>query len=138
MHQQTLAYIRKFIRGERFLTFTCNPKWPEIWNKHFQNKKSKDRYDIIVRVLHKKQKISSGFSNKEESSVRLMPGWKWLNCKKRGLPHFHKLKTRGEDIVKILSVELTDKDDDPEVFEIINNQLIHDPRGVINPDSPCL
>ena len=41
-------------------------------------------------------------------------------------------------LIKIISAELNDKDDDPELFETIKNQLIHGVCGVINPDSPWM
>ena len=69
MHQQTqdaMAYIRKFRRADLFLTFTCNPKWPEISNELFQNQKvSLDRHDIIVRVFYEKQKKLLGLFKDE-------------------------------------------------------------------------
>ena len=63
--------------------------------------------------------------------------------RERNLPPSHiliwcKLRISGEDVDKIISAELPDKDDDPELHEIIKTQLIHDPCGVFNPDSPCM
>ena len=55
MHQQTqdaMAFIRKFGQADFFLTFTCNPKWPEISDELFQNQKLLDVHDIISRVFH--------------------------------------------------------------------------------------
>jgi hypothetical protein len=28
--QDAMTYVRKFGRSDLFITFTCNPKWPEI------------------------------------------------------------------------------------------------------------
>ena len=74
--------------------------------------------------------------------VSLTPGLQQLNSKRDNLPTDSRTsiwcnqKIRGGD--KIISAELPDKDDNPELFETIKTQLIPDPCGVINPDSPCM
>ena len=50
--QDAIAYIR----ADFSLTFTCNPKWPEISKELFQNQKAHDHHDIIARVFHEKLK----------------------------------------------------------------------------------
>jgi hypothetical protein len=37
-----------------FITFTCNPKWPEISEALLQYQYANDRPDIIIRVFHMK------------------------------------------------------------------------------------
>jgi hypothetical protein len=55
-NQDVMTYVRKFGRPDLFITFTCNPEWPEIKNELFQDQKSLDRHDIISRVFHLKLK----------------------------------------------------------------------------------
>ena len=88
----------------------------------------------------KRKRNSYGFLKKNESLVSLTLGLQQLNGKREDSSHSHtliwcKLKIRGEDVDKILSAELPDKDGDPELYETINTLLIHGPCIVINPDS---
>ena len=52
--QDALAIVRKFGKPDFFITFTCNPEWPEILSELKQNQKPNDRPDICVRVFKQK------------------------------------------------------------------------------------
>jgi hypothetical protein len=59
MHEKNLdimTCVRKFGRLDLFITFTCNPEWPEIKNELFQDQKLFDKHDIISKVFHLKLK----------------------------------------------------------------------------------
>ena len=67
-----------------------------------------------------------------------------IEYQKRGLPHAHflihfadgyKLHT-SFDIDSLISAEIPDPDEDPELYEIIKNCMMHGPCGVLNPNSP--
>ncbi|CEF61709.1 Helitron helicase-like domain-containing protein [Strongyloides ratti] len=49
--QNALAVQRHFGKPHLFITFTCNPKWPEIINSLPKGFKATDRPDIVVRVF---------------------------------------------------------------------------------------
>jgi hypothetical protein len=50
-----LAICRVYGPPDFFVTFTCNPNWPEILESMFEpGQKASDRSDIIVRVFHLK------------------------------------------------------------------------------------
>jgi len=55
-NQDAMTYVSKFGRPDLFITFTCNPEWPEMKNELFQDQKSSYRHDIIYRVFHLKLK----------------------------------------------------------------------------------
>ena len=68
-----------------------------------------------------------------------------IEFQKRGFPYAHiliflhsedKYPTQ-EDINKIISAEIPDQQNDPKLYELISNFMIHDPCGVSNPRSPC-
>lgn len=110
-NQDAMTFVRKFGRPDLFITFTCNPEWPEIKNELFQDQMSFDRHDIISRVFHLKlKKFMHVLKNKCIFGD--------VNChvysvewQKRGLPHCHILlwlqtKIQPAEIDKIISDEI--------------------------------
>ena len=49
-----IAICREYGPPDLFITFTCNPKWPEISLAISNGEQPNDRPDIIVRVFHMK------------------------------------------------------------------------------------
>ena len=64
--------------------------------------------------------------------------------KRMGLHHTHTLITleskprNQEDVDKIVSAEIPDKDVNPQLYEIIVKNNIHGPCGILNPACPCM
>ena len=46
--QDAMAIVREKGKPDIFLTFTCNPRWPEILQSLFENEEPRDRPDIIA------------------------------------------------------------------------------------------
>ena len=68
-----------------------------------------------------------------------------IEWQKRGLPHAHILcwlkteyKIRPNDIDCVISAELPNPDEEPELFAIVSKQMVHGPCGPLNPCSPCM
>lgn len=51
-YQDAMAIVRKFGKPDLFLTYTCNPKSPEILAKLRPGEEPNDRPDLIARVFH--------------------------------------------------------------------------------------
>uniref|UniRef100_UPI00358E883F uncharacterized protein n=1 Tax=Myxine glutinosa TaxID=7769 RepID=UPI00358E883F len=137
--QDAMSYVRKFGHPDLFITFTCNPAWPEIKNVQDSNL----RHDIIARVFSEKQKKLLWLLKKGMIFGDLVAWMYTIEWQKRGLPHSHTLiwckdKIRPDDIDRIISAELPDPEMDPELFKTISTQMIHGPCGSINPRSVCM
>ncbi|GKF68133.1 hypothetical protein Tco_0197812, partial [Tanacetum coccineum] len=64
-----------------------------------------------------------------------------VEIKKRGLPHAHILLflepedklTTATHIDKCIFAEIPDKDEDPELYQIVNDHMMHGPSGAERP-----
>ncbi|KAF1870858.1 hypothetical protein Lal_00030168 [Lupinus albus] len=130
-----------------FLTMTCNPNWPEI--VRFLNPmglKPHDRPDIISRVF--KMKFEELLQDLKKMHVlgKVIAYMYTFEFQKRGLPHAHLLLflhssnkyPSPEDIDRIISGEIPNHNDDPELYNFVKSHMIHGPCGTCNMSSPCM
>ncbi|CAH1430090.1 unnamed protein product [Lactuca virosa] len=130
-----------------FITFTCNPKWPEV--RRFLKDTSlqpEDRPDILCRLF--KIKLDAFIKDLRENHIFgiVQAVVYTIEFQKRGLPHSHiclfmhsdyKLPT-VELIDPIISAEIPNIDEDPELFSLVNEFMIHGPCGAENINCPCM
>ncbi|GFW91034.1 ATP-dependent DNA helicase [Trichonephila clavipes] len=141
--QDALTFVREYERPCLFITFTCNPKWPEITSLLLPGQNSIHRHDITARVFRQKLKSLISFITK---SHVFGPTRCWMysvEWQKRGLPHAHILvwfidKIRPEEIDSIISAEIPDPSTDQLLFDIVTTNMIHGPCGTLNSSSPCM
>ena len=48
--QDAMTLVRQFTKPDLFITFTANPKWPEIQENLYPGQAANDRPDLIIRV----------------------------------------------------------------------------------------
>ncbi|KAI5410637.1 hypothetical protein KIW84_055960 [Lathyrus oleraceus] len=130
-----------------FITFTCNPNWPEIQrllgSVHL---KASDRPDIISRVF--KMKFDEHLSDLTKKSLlgKVLAYMYTIEFQKRGLPHAHILiflhpsnkYPTPSDIDRIILAEIPDQDTNEELYNLVKTHMIHGPCGFANRSSLCM
>jgi hypothetical protein len=53
-YRNAMAIVRAFGKPDLFITFTCNPKWPEITRELLPGQTAVDRPDLVARVFKMK------------------------------------------------------------------------------------
>ncbi|GJW41115.1 replication protein A 70 kDa DNA-binding subunit C-like protein [Tanacetum coccineum] len=122
-----------------FITFTLNPKWPEIAEMlaYFPGQKAHDRPEVGTRVFKLKlTELLDDLTKKHvfgqsEAVVYV------IEFQKRGLPHVHillwleehsKCRTPSE-LYDIISAELPSPTDDPAGYKVVIEYMLHGPCG---------
>lgn len=52
LYQDAMTIVRHFGKPDLFITFTCNPQWPEIKAELMEGQNPSDRNDLTVRVFN--------------------------------------------------------------------------------------
>ncbi|XP_060190424.1 uncharacterized protein LOC132619584 [Lycium barbarum] len=147
-YQDAMALCRWAGYPDLFLTFTCNPKWPEI-NQMLRligQENDGSQVDIICRVFEIKLFHLMQHLKKKKPFGKIIACIYTIEFQKRGLPHAHillflhqTLKSPSTDhIDKIISAELPALEADPNGYNAVKNFMMHGPCGELNPHCPCM
>ncbi|KAL2963053.1 hypothetical protein AAZX31_17G179600 [Glycine max] len=100
-----------------FITFTCNPNWPEIHRLLTPlNLTAIDKPEIISRIFKLKYEHMLSDLTKNHLLGKVVAYMYTIEFQKRGLPH----------------------EDDPELYKLVQNHMVHGPCGILRPASPCM
>ena len=128
-----MASIRVKGKPDFFLTFTCNPKWPEITGSLFEGQPTIHRPDIVARVFHMKVEALLADLLKHDILGHVDAYAMVKEMQKRHLPHIHMLLTimprdkprTSVDVDRVVSAEIPNKDTNPELHRIVTSHMIH-------------
>jgi hypothetical protein len=133
LYLDALPLPQRYHCPDLFVTFTCNPKWPEIQREIPGGSSARDHPDIVARVFWIKFK-SMMEDIVEHQIFGEVLGFVWrIEWQLRGLPHAHLLIILKKairstlDIDAIVSAEIPDPAVFPELFSIISEFQVHTP-----------
>ena len=145
-YQDAMAIIGKLGKPHLFITFTCNPQWPEIRENLFVGQQPHDRPDLVARVYKQKLKELCEDIDKHHIFGIVIGRIHVIEFQKRGLPHAHILAVlrdedapkTAEDVDLIISAEIPDEKKFPRLYKIVTESMVHGPCGPGFPNAPCM
>lgn len=149
MHQQfqdAMGIVRALGKPDLFITFTCNPRWPEILSALTPHQTPSDRPDIVCRIFHQKLNCLLDDLKKKKIFGTVVGGVYVVEFQKRGLPHARMLLILDErdkprtayDFDAIVSTQLPESVKTPRLYEAVLRHMVHNPCGIYNPNAPCM
>ena len=96
-YQDAMAIVSKYGRPDIFLTFTCNPKNPDILENLPDGRRPEDRPDVTSRVFqgHLKELLNDLL---KRHVLRIAIAHIYvIEFQKRGLPHAHLLMISADE-----------------------------------------
>ncbi|XP_072087265.1 uncharacterized protein [Arachis hypogaea] len=113
-YQDAMAICNVVGYPDLFTIFTCNSKWPEV-EDFLKNRKlnAEDRLNIVCRT----------FKTKLDLLIK--------DIKDDKLP-------TADNIDKIISAKIPDKELNPEYLEVVEKHMMHGPCGLARKDSSCM
>lgn len=145
-YQDAMSIVSRFGKPDLFVTVTCNPKWEEI-TKHLQPYEQVcNRPDLVTRVFNEKLQLILDDILKKHVLGVVLANIHVIEFQKRGLPHAHILLILREtdkirdptDADSVVCAELPDRNEDPLLYKVVSECMIHGPCGDMNLQAPCM
>ena len=136
--QDAMAIVRTHGKPDLFITFTCNPKWPEITAALQPQQTAADRPDLCARVFKLKLDVLLNDLTVKNVLGRVIGSVYVVEFQKRGLPHAHILLILAPedrprttaDIDAIVSAEIPDPVLHPAAYATVTTSMVHGPCSV--------
>ena len=144
-YQDSMSIARRFGRPDLFITFTCNPRWPEIVEHITAPQTRSERPDIVDRVFLSKLREFLDDLTSHQRFGRVVAYTAVIEFQKRGLPHSHIVVTLADAckprdisvIDRMVSAELPDPRVSPELHAIVRQHMIHSCSARCLTDGRC-
>ncbi|XP_060855149.1 uncharacterized protein LOC132932805 [Metopolophium dirhodum] len=145
-YQDAITVVRTKGKPDLFITFTCNPRWPEITENLAAHSTASDRPDLVARVFNRKLQELIGDITVNRVFGNVGAYVYTIEFQKRGLPHAHiliilaedcKFRT-AEDVDDVVCAFLPDPAIDRRLHDCVKSHMIHGPCGTVNPQCPCM
>ncbi|KMZ62956.1 hypothetical protein ZOSMA_4310G00010, partial [Zostera marina] len=145
-YQDSMGLVRRFGKPSLFVTFTCNPAWPEIQRNLQPGNTAFDEPDLVNRVFNLKLKELLKDIKERRIFGKTVAYTYVVEFQKRGLPHAHILIILApedeikdpETIDEVVCAEIPDKEQFPRLFEVVTRNMIHGPCGEHNMNCVCM
>ena len=131
--QDSMALCRRFGNPSLFLTFTCDPLWPEIASCLETGMEYQDCPDVICRVF--KQFLDELMKDLIELKIfGKVAGYSYvIEFQKRGLPHAHIVLilsredriTTKEQVDAAVQADIPDPNEDKELYDLVMKHMVH-------------
>eukprot|EP00959_Pyramimonas_sp_CCMP1952_P471994 9499336-Pyramimonas_sp.AAC.1 len=144
LFQDAMAAVRVLGKPDLFITFTCNPNWPEIRDALLEGQTATYRPDLTARVFRMKAKQLVDDIVKDQAFGPVLAYFWVIEFQKRGLPHMHMLlmlrdkPTTADHYDRVVCAELPDPDLEPDLYEAVKRRMLHGPCGDLNRGAPCM
>jgi hypothetical protein len=145
-YYDAMSIVRRYGKPDLFVTFTCNPFWPEIQRELLPNQTASERPDLCSRVFDLKLKELLNDILKKNVLGRTVAYVYTTEFQKRGLPHVHMLcildpddkPNSTQDIDNLVSAKIPDPVLHPLAHATVTKHMMHGPCGDINPSAVCM
>ncbi|XP_074283443.1 uncharacterized protein LOC141607991 [Silene latifolia] len=147
-YQDAMAICRFYGNPHLFITLTANPKWPEVdlMLRNIPGQRPEDMPDIMTRVFRLKLAQLMDCLKKERYFGEVVADVYTIEFQKRGLPHAHILLWLKKDgshispgyIDSIIQAEIPDVEEEPDLYNIVSQFMVHGPCGESNPSCSCM
>jgi hypothetical protein len=145
-YQDAMAIYKWAHYPDVFVTFTCNPQWPEIKRALLPRQQPQDRPDLVTHVFKIKLKELFNDIHKKHILGRTIAGIYVIEFQKCGLSHAHILIFFAEDykphtiedVDRMISAELPNLETNKLAHETVARCMMHGPCGVAFPNAPCM
>ncbi|GFS58435.1 hypothetical protein TNCV_2475491 [Trichonephila clavipes] len=107
--QDGITYARHRGTPDFFITFTCNPSWPETTIELLPGQVAADRVDLVARLFQQKVKKMM-YIIKDVQVFRKVACFMYSN-----------------QVDSTIRAEIPDKEEDPILYEVVTKNMIHGP-----------
>ena len=138
-----LAIARKYKKFTLFITMTGNSNWSDVKENLFEGQQPFNRPDVMNRIFQRMlglllEDLKKGALGPLKARLHTIEGQ--FRC----LKHAHILllltiTLTVDDIDKIISAQIPDQEQKPELYTAVSKYMLHGPCGLpAFPSSPCM